>query len=72
MVTGDQVDLKLTMSPSSRKIPALLTKNSAQPCQKESCGEIMWIRVRPIDDDDDDERSGILGSLLKKHDRYHQ
>ena len=43
----------LTMSPSSRKIPALLTKNSAQPCQIESCGEIMWIRVRPIDDDDD-------------------
>ena len=52
MVTGDPVDLNLTMSPSSRKIPALLTKNSAQPCQIESCGEIMSIRVRPIDDDD--------------------
>ena len=55
MFTGDPVDLNLTMSPSSRKIPALLTKNSAQPCQIESCGEIMWIRVRPIDDDDDDD-----------------
>ena len=55
MVTGDPVDLNLTISPSSRKIPALLTKNSAQPCQIESCGEIMWIRVRPIDDDDDDD-----------------
>ena len=54
MVTGDPVDLNLTMSPSSHKIPALLTKNSAQPCQIESCGEIMWIRVRQIDDDDDD------------------
>ena len=53
MVTGDPVDLNLTMSPSSRKIPALLTKNSAQPCQIESCGEVMWIRVRQIDDDDD-------------------
>ena len=53
MVTEDLVDLNVTMSPSSRKIPALLTKNSAQPCQKESCGEIMWIRVRPTDDDDD-------------------
>ena len=52
MVTGDPVDLNLTMSPSSRKIPAFLTKNSAQPCQIESYGEIMWIRVRPIDDDD--------------------
>ena len=41
------------MSPSSSKIPALLTKNSAQPCQIESCGAIMWIRVRPIDDDDE-------------------
>ena len=50
MVTGDPVDLQLTMSPSSRKILALLTKNSAQLCQIESCGEIMWIRVRPIDD----------------------
>ena len=55
MVTGDPVELNLTMSPSSRKIPALLTKNSAQPCQIEHCGEIMWIRVRPIDDDDDDD-----------------
>ena len=53
MVTGDPVDLNLTMSPSSRNIPALLTKNSAQPCQIESCGEIMW--VRPIDEDDDDD-----------------
>ena len=51
MVTRDPVDLNLTMSPSSPKIPALLTKNTAQPCQIESCGEIMWIRVRPIDDD---------------------
>ena len=55
MVTGDLVDLNLTMSPYSRKIPALLAKNSAQPCQIESCGEIMWIRMRPIDDDDDDD-----------------
>ena len=55
MVTGDQVDLKLTTSPSSRKITALLTKNSAQPCQMESSGEIMWIRERPIDDDDDEK-----------------
>ena len=53
MVTEDPVDLNLTMSPSSHKIPALLTKNSAQPCQTESYGEIMWIRVRPTDDDDD-------------------
>ena len=53
MVTEDPVDLNLTMSPSSSKIPALLTKNSAQPCQTESCGGIMWIRVCPIDDDDD-------------------
>ena len=51
MVTGDPADLNLTMSPSSRKIPALLTKNSVQPCQIESCGEIIWIRVHPIDDD---------------------
>ena len=51
MVTGDPVDVNLTMSPSSRKMPALLTKNSAQPCQIESCEEIIWIRVRPIDDD---------------------
>ena len=43
------------MSPVSRKIPALLTKNSAQPCQTESYGEIMLIRVRPTDDDDDDD-----------------
>ena len=55
MVAGDPVELNWTMSPSSRKIPALLTKNSAQPYQIESCGEIMWIRVRPIDDDDDDD-----------------
>ena len=55
MVSEDPVDLNLTMSPSSRKIPALLTKNSAQPRQIESCGEIMWIRVRPIDDDADDD-----------------
>ena len=53
MVAGDPVDLNLTMSPSLRKIPALLTKNSAQPCQIESYGEIMSIRVRPIDDDDE-------------------
>ena len=53
MIRGEPVDLNLTMSPSSRKISALLTKNSAQPCQVESCGEIMWIRVRLIDDDDD-------------------
>ena len=52
MVTEDPVDLNLTMSPSSRKIPALLTKNFAQPCQTERFGEIVWIRVRPIDDDD--------------------
>ena len=52
MVTEEPVDLNLTMSPSSHKIPALLTKNSAQPCQIESCGEIMWILVRLIDDDD--------------------
>ena len=51
MVTGDPVDLNLTMSPSSIKIPGLFTKNSAQPCQIESCGEIMCIRVHPIDDD---------------------
>ena len=51
MVTGDPVDVNLTMSLSSRKMPALLTKNSAQPCQIESCGGIMWIRMRPIDDD---------------------
>ena len=68
MVTRDPVDLKLTMSPCSRKIPALLTKNSAQPYQTESNGDIMWIRVRPIDDDDDDddERSGILGQSFQK------
>ena len=51
MVTEDHVVLNLTMSPSSRKIPALLAKNSAQPCQTESYGEIMWIRVRLTDDD---------------------
>ena len=55
MVTGDPVDLNLTMSPPSRQIPALLTKNSAQPCQIESFGKIMWIRERPIDNDDDDD-----------------
>ena len=59
MVTEDPVDLNLTMSPSSRKIPALHTKNSALPCQVESCGEIMWIRVRPIDDYDDDDDHGL-------------
>ena len=42
-----------TDPPHARYRPALLTKNSAQPCQIESCGEIMWIRVRPTDDDDD-------------------
>ena len=52
MVTEDPVDLNLTMSPSSRKMPALLTKNSAQPCQIESYGEIMWTRVHPIDDNE--------------------
>ena len=51
MVTEDSADLSLTMSPSSRKIPALLTKNSAQPCQTESYGESMLIRVHPTDDD---------------------
>ena len=55
MVTEDPVDVNLTMSPPSRKIPALLTKESAQPCQTESCGGIMWIRVRLTDDDDDDD-----------------
>ena len=60
MVTGDPVDLNLTMSPSSHKISALLTKNSTQPCQIESCGEIMRIRVRQIDDDDDD---GVYPSI---------
>ena len=38
MVSDDPVDLNLTMSLSSRK----------------SYGEILWIRVRPTDDDDDD------------------
>ena len=57
MVTEDPVDLKSTMSPSSRKILALLTKNSAQPCQTESYEETTWIRVRPTDDDDDDDDS---------------
>ena len=54
MVTEDPVDLNFTISPSSRKIPAFLTQKSAQPCQAESCGEIMWIRVCPTDDDDDE------------------
>ena len=54
MVTEDQIDLDLTMSPSSCKIPALFTKDSAKPCQAEIFGEIMWIQVRPTDDDDDD------------------
>ena len=53
MVTEDLVDLNLTMSPSSLKIPALRTKNSAQPCQTE-----LWRNyvdsVRPIDDDECD------------------
>ena len=66
MVTGDPVDLNLTMSPSSRKIPALLAKNSAQPCQIESCGEIMWIRVRPIDDDDEDSGKQGEGKTFHK------
>ena len=61
MVTEDPVDLNLTMSPSSRKIPTLLTKNSSQPYQTESYGEIMWIRVR-LTDDDDDERVQIRKS----------
>ena len=60
MVTGDPVDQNLTMSPSSHKIPALLAKNSAQPCQIESCGEIMWIQVRPIDDDDHDDDEAMV------------
>ena len=63
MVTEDLVDLNLTMSSSSRKISALLKKNSAQPCQTESYGDVMWIRVRPTDDDDDEEtemRSSLL------------
>ena len=59
MVTEDPVDQNLTMTPSSRKIPALLTKNSAQPCQIESCGEIMWLRVSLIDDDDDDDDDDV-------------
>ena len=57
MVTEDPVDLNLTTSPSSRKTPALLTKNSAQPCQTESYGEIMCIPLRPTDDDDDEINS---------------
>ena len=52
MVTEDPIDLNLTMSPSSRKISALLKKNSAQPCQTGGYGENMWIRVHPTDDDD--------------------
>ena len=71
MVTGDPVDLNLTMSPSSRKIPAFITNNSAQPCQTESCGEIMWIRVRPTDDDDNEmyEAFSFSGNrdVIKKH-----
>ena len=55
MVTEDPVDINLTTSPYSRKIPALITKNSAQPCQTEGYGEIMWIWVRPTDDDDDED-----------------
>ena len=65
MVTEDPVDLNLTMSPSSPKIPALLTKNSTQPCQTESYGEIMWIRVCPIDDYDDDFESVAIFGLYK-------
>ena len=64
MVTGDPVYLNLTMSPSSRKLPALLAKNSAQPCQTESYGEIMQIRVRPTDDDDDDILIWLLCLLV--------
>ena len=60
MVTGDPVDLNLTMSPSSRKMPALQTKNSKQPCQTESYGDVMWIRVRPTDDDDDDDEINVF------------
>ena len=59
MVTGDPVDLNLTMSSSSHKILALLTKNSAQPCQTGSNGEILWIRVCPTDDDDDDDDDDV-------------
>ena len=55
MVIEDLVDLNLTISPSSRKIPALLTKKSAQPCQTESCLEIMWIWACPTDDDNDND-----------------
>ena len=62
MVTGYPVDLNLTMSPSSCKIPALLMENSAPPCQMESCGEIMWIRVRPIDDDDEVKKVKVFTS----------
>ena len=54
MVTENHVDLNFTISASSRKIPALLMKNSTQPYQTESYGEIMWIRVRPTGDDDED------------------
>ena len=45
MVAGDSVDLNLTMAPSSRKIPALLTKNSAQPCQIEGYREMMMMMM---------------------------
>ena len=58
MVTEDPVDLNVTISPSSHKIPALLTKNSGQPCQTESYGEILRTRVRSTDDDDDSTSSG--------------
>ena len=65
MVTEDLVDLNLTMSPSSRKIPPLLTKNSSQPRQTEGYGEIMWIRVHQSDDDDDELTIGKLHRRLK-------
>ena len=61
MATEDPVDLNLTFFPSSRKIPPLLTKNSAQSCQTESCREIMWIRVRPTDGDDDVSTNKAVG-----------
>ena len=62
MVTDDPVDLNLTMSSSSCKIPAFLTENSAQPCQIGSNGEIMWIRARPTDNDDDDDSKSSTSS----------
>ena len=70
MVTGDQVDLNWTISPSSRKIPAYITRNSAQPCQMESCGEIMWIRVRSIADDDHDDIALYLDRSLDAFERW--